>query len=260
MGVRLWSGSSCCRIALNHHFQSKLNHMHRITPKLIVFNKSTRYFRFNIHTLWFYMKLYIFPCVVIAVMMMGIMRLLIRWAVPPNEMKLYRIKFMTILWTVVEWLSSLLWVESVTVGQSKFLSERMLTPDRLGNFLKVYGVLHASNFPRHERRVCVEPLGDVCTIQCVPHIMCGSTRSLPDLAAFFISPLELLDSPSDWLTDWLNACRVLTQLALRGPKLQQKLTEKCSKCSYAIASARGLCKYLRVKTNCKWNCLTTGLE
>jgi len=72
--------------------------------------------------------------------------------------------------------------------------------DRLGNFLEVYGVLHASNFPRHEHKsVWVEPLGEVAPFDvCMPHIMWlyGSARSLPDLAAFFISPLELLDSPS----------------------------------------------------------------
>jgi len=50
-----------------------------------------------------------------------------------------------------------------------------------------------------QKSVWVEPLGEVAPFDvCMPHIMWlyGSARSLPDLAAFFISPLELLDSPS----------------------------------------------------------------
>jgi len=124
--------------------------------------------------------------------------------------------------------------------------------DRLGNFLEVYGVLHASNFPRHEQKsVWVEPLGEVCTVRCVyaPHyvaIWLGQISARPRCVFHFSSraawqSIHQSTSPSVCLTARLPACRVLTQLALRGPKQQLKTIANAE----TIAAARGLCKYLR---------------
>jgi len=161
-------------------------------------------------------------------MMMGIMRLLIRWADRLNEMKLYRIKFMTIWWTLVEW-----WKKRGVYGSNQLQwSNQNSFRNACCYFSWSFGQLPWSlwrvaclELPEAWTKKCLSGAGGgSCSIRYVyaPHyvaIWLGQISARPRCVFHFSSRAAW---QSVCLTARLPACRVLTQLALRGPKQQLK--------------------------------------